>query len=127
MQLQEMSPACHRMQSAGLQSWRQQLVTEYIELHMRDPIRLPHLAAAAGLTRMHFAAQFRIATGIRPHHYIQLRRIEKACELLRDANRSVVEVALSVGFQTQPHFSRVFRRLTGGSPTEWRLKQRSRP
>jgi hypothetical protein len=78
MQLEELSPICRPTQCAGLQGWRQQRVTEYIELHMRDTIRLPHLAAAAGLTRMHFAAQFRIATGIRPHHYIQLRRIEKA-------------------------------------------------
>jgi AraC family transcriptional regulator len=123
MQLEATDLAHRPLQGAGLQKWRLLRVTEYVDRHLADPIRLPHLAAAAGLTRMHFAAQFRIVTGVRPHHYVKRRRIEKACDLLRDPERSIVDVALAVGFRTQAHFSTVFRQLTGESPTQWRLER----
>ena len=55
------------------------------------------MAVAAGLTRMHFAAQFRAATGMRPHGFLLQRRIERAQELLRDPELALVDVALSVG------------------------------
>lgn len=113
----------HRpLQAAGLQKWRLIRVTDYVERHLADSVRLQHLAAVAGLTRMHFAAQFRIATGVRPHHYVRHRRIEKACELLRESEHAIVDIALAVGFQTQAHFSTVFRQVTGQTPRQWRLK-----
>ena len=66
-----------------------------------------------------FAAQFRAATGHRPHEYLLFRRTERAKELLRTA-MPIVEVALTVGFQAQSHFTTVFRRLTGDTPARWR-------
>jgi AraC-like DNA-binding protein len=105
---------------APLQRWRLKRAVDYVEAHLGDPIRLPDLAAAAGLTRMHFAAQFRIAMGIRPHHYILQRRIDRARELLRDSELALVDVALSVGFQTQAHFTTVFKRFVGQTPCRWR-------
>jgi AraC family transcriptional regulator len=69
---------------------------------------------------MHFAAQFRAAMGIRPREYILRRRIERAQGLLRDSERPLVDVALSVGFQTQAHFTTVFRRFTDETPLRWR-------
>jgi AraC-like DNA-binding protein len=78
------------------------------------------MAVAAGLTRMHFAAQFRAATGMRPHGFLLQRRIERAQELLRDPELALVDVALSVGFQTQAHFTTVFKRFTGRMRNRWR-------
>jgi AraC-like DNA-binding protein len=69
---------------------------------------------------MHFAALFRVATGARPHEYVLRRRIERAQELLRDSSLTLVDVALSVGFQTQSHFTTVFKRFTGETPHRWR-------
>jgi AraC family transcriptional regulator len=69
---------------------------------------------------MHFAAQFRVATGLRPREYIVHRRIEQAQELLRDTKRTLVDVALSVGFQSQAYFTTVFRRLVDETPYRWR-------
>jgi AraC-like DNA-binding protein len=74
---------------------------------------------------MHFAAQFRAATGVRPHDYVLERRIDRARTLLREEDMPLVEVALSVGFQTQAHFTTVFRRLVGEAPGRWRQLQRS--
>lgn len=81
------------------------------------------MAAAAGLTRMHFAAQFRAGTGLRPHEYLFRRRIGRAQEMLIVAGKSVVDVALSVGFQTQSHFTTTFARYVGQTPNAWRLAQ----
>jgi len=69
---------------------------------------------------MHFAAQFRTAVGMRPHEYLLKRRIERAEELLKQARVSLVEVALTVGFQTQAHFTTVFKRFAGDTPYQWR-------
>jgi len=69
---------------------------------------------------MHFAAQFRVATGTRPHDFVLHRRIERAQEMLRDRSLALVDIALCVGFQTQAHFTTVFKRFTGVTPHRWR-------
>ena len=81
---------------------------------------LQDMAAVAGLSRMHFAAQFRAAVGARPHEYLLRRRIERAQELLKQAEVSLVDIALTVGFQTQAHFTTVFKRVGGDTPYQWR-------
>ena len=72
---------------------------------------------------MHFAAQFRAATGLRPHEYLLRRRIGRAQEMLLETGRPVADIALSVGFQTQSHFTAIFKRFTGQPPLAWRQSQ----
>jgi AraC-like DNA-binding protein len=110
---------------AGLVKWRHRRVVDFIEANLADPIRLPDLARAAGLSRMHFAAQFRAATGVRPHDYVVRRRIERAQDLLRDSALPLAQVALGVGFQTQAHFTTVFREHVHETPARWRQLHRS--
>jgi AraC family transcriptional regulator len=95
-------------------------VLEYVNAHLDDALSLADLAAVAGLSRMHFAGQFRAATGFRPHEYLLYQRIESAKSMLSGTDMPLAQVALSVGFQAQPHFSTVFKRLTGQSPKRWR-------
>ena len=83
------------------------------------------IAAATGLSRMHFAAQFRAATGLAPHEFVLRRRIARAQELLSAPSATLVDVALSVGFQTQAHFTTVFKRIVGQTPMRWRQHQRN--
>ena len=109
---------------APLQKWRLKRVTDYVNAHLGSRITLADLAGAAGRTRMHFAAQFRAATGTRPHDFVLRRRIERAQEMLRDPSLALADVALCVGFQNQAHFTTVFKRFTGATPHRWR---RSRP
>jgi AraC-like DNA-binding protein len=103
-----------------LQKWRMKRVVDHVDAHLSRRITLADMAAAAGLTRMHFAAQFRAATGTRPHDFLLQRRIDRAQELLRNPELALVDVALSVGFQTQAHFTTVFRRFVGETPHRWR-------
>jgi AraC-like DNA-binding protein len=71
---------------------------------------------------MHFAAQFRATTDLRPREYLLRRRIERAQEMLVGTGMSLVDVALSVGFQAQAqaHFTSVFKRYAGQPPRAWR-------
>ncbi len=107
-------------QMRALQKWRLKRVYEYVDGHLAGKITLLDLAVVAGLSRMHFASQFRVATGLRPHEYLLKRRIERAEELLRQSTMTLVEIALTVGFQTQAHFTTVFKRFVGDTPSQWR-------
>jgi AraC-like DNA-binding protein len=113
-----------RSSTAGLAKWRLKRAIDFVEAHLAEPISLADVAAAAGLTRMHFAAQFRAATGLRPHEYLQRRRVERAQQMLLAPSAAVVDVALEVGFQTQAHFTSVFKRFVGQPPHSWRQLQR---
>jgi AraC family transcriptional regulator len=109
--------------TAALAKWRLKRTIEYVDAHLSDTIRLADLAFVAGFAPMHFAAQFRAATGLRPHEYVLRRRIERSQQLLLDRRNSVSEAALSVGFQTQAHFTAVFKRFCGETPHQWRISR----
>jgi AraC family transcriptional regulator len=118
--------ACDR-KAKSLQKWRLKRVLEYVDANLAEKITLQDMATVAGLSRMHFAAQFRAATGSRPHEHILKRRIERAEELLKQTRESLVEIALTVGFQTQAHFTTVFKRFTGDTPYQWRSEHLAQP
>src|SRR5258708_23305189 len=112
--------AIERPKVGELARWRLKQAVDYVEAPLDNPVSLADVASSAGLTRMHFAAQFRAATGMPPHEYLLRRRIERAQEMLLGTGMSLVDVALSVGFQTQAHFTSVFKRYTGQPPRAWR-------
>ena len=112
--------------SNALPNWRLKRVEDYIDAHMTKLMRLEDLAASAGLSRIYFAAQFKAATGYRPHEYVLFRRIEHAKALMLKSDAQLVEVALRVGFCGQAHFSTVFKRFTVETPAQWRKKNSRR-
>jgi AraC family transcriptional regulator len=114
-------------EAAALPQWRMSRVVEYVDAHLSEAIGLADIAESAGLTRMHFAAQFRRATGLRPHEYLLRRRIEHAQSLLRTPRYSIIDVALSCGFRSQGHFTTVFKHFVGETPYRWRVKENVSP
>jgi transcriptional regulator GlxA family with amidase domain len=108
-----------------LPKWRLKKLEQYLAANIERSISLGDMAAVAGLSKMHFAAQFRVATGFRPHEYLLLKRVEQAKVAMLDTAMPLVEVAFSVGFNAQAHFSTVFKRFTGKSPARWKQEQRS--
>ncbi|MGF6574815.1 AraC family transcriptional regulator [Paraburkholderia sp. GAS333] len=110
-------------EASALQPWRLSRVIEFVDEHLSKSIGLADIANSAGLTRMHFASQFRRATGMRPHEYLLRRRIEHAQHLLRESKHNVLDVALSCGFRSQAHFTTVFKRIVGDTPYCWRMKE----
>lgn len=112
-----------RPPASRLPTWRLKKVQSFVEANIAEPLRLEDLAAASGLSRMHFAAQFRAATGLRPHDYVLARRIEHAKRSITAGQPALVEVALDAGFQSQAHFCTIFKRLTGLTPSAWRRQE----
>jgi AraC-like DNA-binding protein len=112
-----------RPKVAELARWRLRRAIEFVESNLANSISSAEIAAATGLTRMHFAAQFKAATGLRPHEYLLRRRVERAQEMLVQTDMPVVDIALSVGFQSQSHFTVVFNRFIGRPPHAWRQSQ----
>lgn len=104
----------------GLSRWRLTRVKAYVDERISESIQLQDMARAAGLSRMHFAAQFRVSTGLRPREYLLRRRVDLAQHLMTETGNSLADIALSCGFQSQAHFTTVFGRLVGITPHRWR-------
>jgi AraC-like DNA-binding protein len=85
-----------------------------------DPIDVEDMARAAGLSRAHFTREFKRAFGESPRAYLLTRRLERAAALLRNTDRSVADVCLSVGLQSIGSFTTSFTRMFGKSPTAYR-------
>ncbi|HLS72859.1 MAG TPA: AraC family transcriptional regulator [Actinomycetaceae bacterium] len=84
------------------------------------PLDVPALARVAFMSPAHFSRTFRATFGESPHRYLQRRRIERACAMLRDTTRTVTEIADAVGFDSLGTFSRTFSAIVGRSPTAYR-------
>ena len=85
-----------------------------------EQLDVDDLARAAGLSRAHFSREFRAAFGESPHSYLLTRRMERAAALLRNTDRSVVDVCFSVGLRSVGSFTSSFKRTYGVTPTEYR-------
>jgi AraC family transcriptional regulator len=105
---------------------RLRAVVEYIEEHLDACPTLEQMAAVARLSPYHFARLFKAATGLPPHQYVILRRVEWAKELLQaGADLPLAEVALRAGFSDQSQFSHHFKRLVGVTPGQFRTPART--
>jgi AraC-like DNA-binding protein len=85
-----------------------------------ESLGVDDLASAAGLSRAHFSREFRRAFGESPHAYLLTRRLERAAALLRDTDRSVLDICLAVGLSSVGSFTTSFTRMFGRSPTAYR-------
>ena len=85
-----------------------------------EPLDVDAMASTAGLSRAHFSREFRRAFGDSPHAYLLTRRLERAAALLRNTDRSVTDICLSVGLQSLGSFTTSFTRTYGVSPTAYR-------
>jgi AraC family transcriptional regulator len=104
---------------------RLRAVVEYVEEHLDASPSLEQLAEVAGLSLYYFARQFKRATGLPPHQYVILRRVERARQLLQtECDLSLAEVAAHTGFSDQSQFSHHFKRLVGVTPRQFRMSAR---
>lgn len=91
--------------------------------HEDWPVR--RLAQVSGASEAHFARSFRQAFGAPPHRYLLTRRIERAKALLRDTDLPIIEIALDTGWSSLGTFGRVFRDITGESPSKLRGREKA--
>jgi AraC family transcriptional regulator len=100
----------------GLAGGALRRVRAYIDDHIGEHISLDELACQAGVSRFHFARQFRLSTGESPMGYLRRVRIERSKRILQTRGTTIAEVAARLGFSDQSHFTRIFGRLVGVSP-----------
>jgi AraC family transcriptional regulator len=105
----------------GLAPHKLEQVRSYIESNLADALNVRRLAALVHSSPFHFSRLFKHATGLSPHAYVIRRRLERAKQLLAEGPLPLTEVAASVGFQTQSHFTDLFRRHAGVTPRRFRL------
>lgn len=91
-------------------------VRAYIEENVGAAVSLEDLARVAGVSRFHFARQFRASTGESPMGFLLRARVERGKARLRERDATVSRIATELGFADQSHFTRTFRRLVGTSP-----------
>ena len=111
----------------GLAPWQERRAKELMSTHLGREISLAFVASECRLSVSHFARSFKQCTGKPPHRWLLENRVDRAKELLTDAELPLAEIALECGFSDQSHFTRVFSRTVGTSPGTWqRLRLRRR-
>jgi len=109
---------------SGLTDRQLKRVEEYMVEHMDGDLGVEDLAAAAGLSPVYFARQFKLRTGCSPHRYLRSLRVKRAKELLGHDHMSIAEIALNCGFCHQEHMTNVFRAECGTTPAAFRREIR---
>ncbi len=93
---------------------------EFIHEHQAEELSLNQVAKAVNMSTFYFCKMFKKIAGINFTDYVARVRIEKSKNLLLNPNLRVSEIAFEVGFQSLTHFNRVFKKLLGQSPTDYR-------
>ena len=98
-------------------------IFDYVEENLDQNLTLTKLSKVVRIGANYFASLFKESTGITVHQYVMKRRIEKAKRLLlQKRDLKIIEICQQVGFQSQSHFTRVFRQHTTTTPKVYRDK-----
>nr|WP_268896784.1 AraC family transcriptional regulator [Hassalia byssoidea] len=106
--------------TGGLPKYRLREAVNYINEHLDHNLTLAEVAASVQMSPHYFASLFKQSTGLTPHQYVMKCRIDKAKQLLHIRELTLVEICHQVGFQSQSHFTRVFREHTKTTPKVYR-------
>lgn len=104
----------------GLPPNRLRLVLDYMHRHLDGELTLNSMATLVQMSPQHFANLFRKSTGVAPHQYVLRERLETARCMLLETNRPIADIALEVGFASQSHFTDVFHKMLGYTPSRYR-------
>lgn len=99
---------------------------KFIRDHLDERLGLTRVAKAVNISANHLSEKFKEVTGIKFVDYVARTRFEKACALLHNRNLRISEIAFAVGFQSLSQFNRVFKKLSGKSPTQFRATREQR-
>ena len=105
---------------SGLPIWQLRKVEDYVRDQLAEEISVDKLAEVIELSPFHFSRVFKQSTGMSPLQFVTRQRITRAQQLIRETSRSLIEIALDVGYTSPSHFAQIFRRVVGVTPTELR-------
>ncbi len=112
-----------RTGSPALPGFKLRQTTDWMAEHLAEELNLDRLAARVGLSKFHFHRLFKKAMGVSPSRYHTNLRMDAARRLLRETKKSIVAVAIEVGYANPSHFAQLFRRETGLSPSDYRRQR----
>lgn len=98
-------------------------IAKYIRDHISEPIKTSDIALFLGKSRNTITTEFKNKTGMNLSDFIKLKKIQEAEELLYETNISLVSISSFLGFSSQSHFCKVFKKITGVTPAEYRNKK----
>ncbi len=99
-------------------------VANYVRRHLSEPISVEAMAEEFFLSRPHLSTKFKQETGVTLTDFILNEKTEEAKRLLRYSEKSASAISAYLGFSSQSHFARVFKKYAGCTPNEYREKQR---
>lgn len=97
-------------------------VLDHISVHYMEPLKIADLADFCHISETHFRRIFTACMNMGPLEYVNLVRVQIACDLLRKTEEPIGNIAHRCGFATLSTFNRNFRQVTGVSPREWRSR-----
>jgi len=103
----------------GLAPWQERRAKECMRQNYAASLSISDIARECGLSPSHFTRAFRQSTGMQPHRWLTLHRVETAKERMLDGKMSLAEISLACGFGDQNNFTRVFSANVGVSPGHW--------
>jgi AraC-like DNA-binding protein len=95
-------------------------IVEHLRCHYTEPLSLDELSRKLNYTPQYISSLFHKDTGMSLQEFLQRIRIEEACRLIEQGEQQMVRIAQKVGYGDVKHFARVFRRIKGVSPREFR-------
>ena len=98
----------------------------FIREHSDEELSLAKVAKFVNISGNHFSERFKEVTSVNFVDYVARTRTEKARERLQNSNLRISEIAFAVGFQSLSQFNRVFKKLTGKSPSAYRAMHAER-
>lgn len=108
----------------GLSRTRLHRVQRFVQAHLDADLSLDDLAEEVELSKYYFARRFKQRTGQSPYQFVIYERVRTARRLLRETTRSLARIALEVGFSSQSHLTRTFKRHVGTTPGRYRAAWR---
>ena len=113
----EVENATSRSRAEPVAIWK---ARKYIEEHADEELSLTKIAKVVSINANYLSENFKQVTGTNFVEYVARTRFANACDLLRNRNLRISEIAFAAGLQSLSQFNRVFKRFSGKSPTQFR-------
>ena len=117
----EVENATSRSRAEPVAIWK---ARKYIEEHADEELSLTKIAKVVNMNANYLSENFKQVTGTNFVEYVARTRFANACDLLRNSNVRISEIAFAAGFQSLSQFNRIFKRFSGESPTQFRASKR---
>lgn len=111
---------------SGLADWQLKKIARYIDQNIDQRLRVSDMGMQVRLSTSRFSKGFKVSVGLSPYDYVLHRRIAFAKQLIGSTLEPLSQIATACGLSDQAHLSKVFKRLVGVTPLNWRRISQAR-